>query len=184
MAAADASVRRRIVDAIAAKPGIHMRDLARVASVSLSGITHHARALEMEGAVVGISDGHYRRYFLSTLVMPSEARRLTGEDRKLLAECRRPISLAIILNLAVDGPLRHREFRGRLGKAKGTVSYHLSRLVAAGLVRESLSSEEEGYDLVDPSRAIALLVTFSDTLRDHVDGFASLWLLLGRGDRR
>ena len=180
MEEAEIPVRHRVLDAITAKPGIHMRELERLLGVSLSGITHHARILESEGHIVGISDGHYRRYFLSALVLPSEARRLTDIERKLLAACKRPTPLTIILNLAVDGPLRHRDLEQRLGRAKGTVSYHLSRLADQGIVSAPSSSAVEGYRLADPSRVISLLVTFSGALRDHVDGFANLWLLLGR----
>src|SRR5947208_8763765 len=87
-------IRQRILDAIADKPGVHMRGLQRVAGVSLSTITHHLRVLESEGNIVGISDGHYRRFFLSTLTLPEEARRLSEADRRVLSECKRPTSLA------------------------------------------------------------------------------------------
>ena len=168
--------------AISTKPGIHMRELERSLGVSLSGVSYHLRILEEQGAIVGISDGHYRRYFSSDLVLPTEARRVTEDDRLLLAECRRPVSLAILLNLAMEGRMRHGELRKRLGKSKSTTSYHLSRLLASGLVCIVRDSSAESYQLVDRARAVALLVTFSGTLRDHVDGFADLWLSLGTRD--
>lgn len=159
-----------------------MRELERGMGISLSGVSHHLRILEEQGAIVGISDGHYRRYFPSDLVLPVQARRLAEDDRRLLAECRRPMSLAIVLSLAVDGRLRHGELRKRLGKSKSTASYHLSRLLTSGLLRLVRDSSAESYELADRDRAVALLVTFSGTLRDHVDGFADLWLSLRRRD--
>jgi predicted transcriptional regulator len=173
-----APVRRRVLDAIAERPGIHMRDLERAAQVSLSSVAHHTRRLEAEGKIIGVFDGHYRRFFLSSLSLPTEARRLTDTDRRLLSEFRRPVPLAIVLNLAVDGPLHHRDLEERLGRAKGTISYHLSRLEAQGIVTSPRGSIE-GYRLTDPLRSIVLLVTFSGSLRDHVDQFAHLWRLLG-----
>ncbi len=180
MVGAGTDVRHRVLDAVGAKPGIHMRELARTLNVSLGDITHHVRSLESEGAIIGISDGHFRRYFLPTLVLPRESRRLNEDDRRLLAECRRPASLAIILSLAAEGPLRHGQLRGRLGRSKGTTTFHLSRLVAAGFVREVHESAEERYELTNRGHTIELLATFSDTLRDHVDDFASLWLSVGQ----
>jgi len=157
-----------------------MRELERAVRVSLAGITYHVRVLEAAGKVVGISDGHYRRFFLSTLVLVGESRRLNEEDRKLLAECRRPASLAIILNLAVDGPLRHRDLEVRLGRTKGTLSFHLSRLMNLGIVSRAPVSSAEGYAVANLSRVLSLLVTFSASLSDRVDAFANLWLSLGR----
>ena len=180
MGAAENPVRRQILETIAVTPGIHMRELSRVVHVSLTGVAHHARILEMDGKVVGISDGHYRRYFLSTLVLPNEARTLTDDERRLLAESKRPTSLAIILNLAVDGPLRHHEIERRVGRRKGTVSFHLSRLLSNGVVRVLPGSPPEGYSLANPDRVISLLVTFAGSLRDHKDAFANLWALLER----
>lgn len=178
VAAAD-HVRHLIMEAIAAKPGIHLRDLQRVVHVSLSGIEHHVRALEREARIVTISDGYFRRCFLTTWVLPEEARRLDEEERRIIAEFRRRMSLAIVLHLAADGPLRHHELQERLGKSKGTVSYHLSRLLANGLLRMTGDSSDARYDLANRARVISLLVTFSPLFRDHVDGFVDMWLSLG-----
>src|SRR3989442_14270211 len=68
--AAGADARGRIVAAIAAKPGIHMRELERIVGISLSGISHHLRVLENQGTVIGISDRHYRPDFLSRFNNP------------------------------------------------------------------------------------------------------------------
>jgi len=152
-----------------------MRELQREIGTSLSGIDHHLRVLEKQGAVVTISDGHFRRCFSSSLALPSEARLLNDRDRAFLAECRRPVSLAIVLCLAVEGPLRHGEIQRRIGKSKGTVTYHLSRLVDRGFVLATHQLTVETYELADPSRAVSLLVTFSGEFRDHADGLAHLW---------
>jgi len=171
-------VRRRIVQEISTEPGIHLRELERRLAISLSGIIHHLKILEGEDVVVGISDGHYRRYFAKELILPTEARRLTDDDRRFLAQYRRPMSLAIVLNLAVAGRLRHVELRERIGKSKSKLSYHLSRLATSGHVRLVHEASSETYELTDKARVVALLVTFSDTLRDHVDEFAKLWIAL------
>ena len=178
----EADIRQRAFQAIAAKPGVHLRELARILGISLSGVIHHLRVLENQRAVVGISDGHYRRYFSRDLVLPAESRHLFEEDRKLLAECRRSMSLAIVLNLAVEGRLRHGEVRKRVRRSKSTTSYHLSRLVASGHVRIVRESSTESYELVDRTRVVSLLVTFSETLRDRVDAFADLWSSLASSD--
>lgn len=178
MPAAGARARGRILEAISSKPGIHVRELERVVGISGSGISHHLHALEKHGQVVGISDGHYRRYFQAHLVLPQAARQLNDLDRRLLGECRRPASLAIVLNLAVDGPMSHSRIQEALGRSKGTVTYHLNRLVESAVLTRREASTDDLYELVEPIRVVALLTTFSSSFVDHVDGFARLWLNL------
>src|SRR5207253_9634461 len=100
-----------------------MRELGRTVGLSLSGVGHHLRVLEEEGLVVGLSDGYYRRFFPSHLVLAPEARRLDNADRRLLAECWRTTLLTIILSLEVDGPVSTRVFGTRLCKYMCSDSY-------------------------------------------------------------
>jgi len=176
--AAGTDVRGRIVAAISAKPGIHMRDLGRTVGISLSGLSHHLRVLEKQGVILGVSDRHYRRYFLASLVLPDEARQLNEDDRTLLAECRRPSSIAVILTLAAEGAMTVGELGKRLEKSRGTVSYHLSRLLDSNIVLAAPGESGQTYGLSDPGRVVAVLVTFAPSLRDHTDRFARLWLAL------
>jgi len=67
----------------------------------------------------------------------------------------------------------------RLEKSKATVTYHLSRLVGAGIVRIEQGASGQTYRLADSARVVSVLVTFAASLRDHTDGFARLWLALG-----
>lgn len=158
-----------------------MRELERRVGVSFSGIAHHVHNLESEGVIVSLWDGHFRRWFSRDLLLFAESRRLGEEDRRLLAACRRPAALSILLNLAAAGSLRHKELLGRVGKSKSTLTYHLEHLISEGLVRVSIESSERRYELVDRDRSIALLVTFAETYRSHADGFADLWLALRKG---
>lgn len=155
-----------------------MRELERAVGLSLSGVDHHVRGLEKERRVVTISDRYFRRCFLTTLELPAERRRLDEGDRRILAECRRPTALSIVLNVAAEGALRPSELAARLGRSPSTVSYHIARLRGAGILQTVGETSEERYDLVNRPRTVSLLVTFSDSFRDHVDGFAALWLSL------
>ncbi len=184
MAAPETDIRARILAAVSAMPGVHMRELERSTGISLGGLTHHLRVLEQQGALVGLSDGYYHRYFLPSLVLPEASRRLNEVDRRLLALCRRPASLAIVLNLAADGPLTHEDLRARLRRSKGTVTYHLSRVIEEGIVRVVRDPRGDLYELADSKRVLSTLVTFATTLRDHVDGFAALWSALGSRNTR
>ena len=74
--------------------------------------------------------------------------------------------------------MNHSRIQNVLGRSKGTVTYHLSRLLKSGVLKRREVSPDDTYELVDPIRVIALLTTFSSSFVDHVDGFARLWLNL------
>ncbi len=183
---ADSEVRERIKAAVQEAPGIHMRELERRVGISFGAVDHHVHVLERRGDVVAFWDGHFRRLFATDLVLPSESRRLNEDDRRFLALCRRHTSLAIVLNIAAEGRLRHGELQRRIGRSKATLSYHLERMMSVGVIRTSTEASERGYELADRGRAISLLVTFAPALRGHVDGFADLWTALrdGRTEER
>ena len=155
-----------------------MRELERRLDVSFGSIDHHVHVLVRQGDIIGLWDGHYRRLFGADLVLPTEARRLNEDDRRFLSLCRRPMALAVVLNLAAENRMRHIDLQARIGRSKATLSYHLDKLVSAGVVRRYSESPEQGYQLTNRDRSISLLVTFADSLQDHVDGYASLWASL------
>jgi DNA-binding transcriptional ArsR family regulator len=86
--------------------------------------------------------------------------------------------LAIILFLAAYGPVTRREIQENIGRATGTVSFHLTRLLRGGFLVISDVSSEKVYDLADRARVVSLLATFRHLFRDHIDRLADVWLSL------
>lgn len=119
-------VRRRIRDEVAAEPGIHFRELKRRLGVGRGILEHHLDKLVDADVLSEASSTGYRCYFphgrVDRQVMQAAAALRSDTARTLLrAVAARPgASLSDLARAA--------------GMATSTASYHLDRLVEAGLV--------------------------------------------------
>ena len=62
----DLDTRRRVLDILRERPGIHFRELLRTASLGSGTLSYHLYVLEREGFVIARRDGMYRRFFAAT----------------------------------------------------------------------------------------------------------------------
>lgn len=127
--AAELEARRRLLDRIGQYPGLHLRELAREAGMSEQLAAYHTDRLEAEGLVRSHPESGFRRFYPMRRPEPSE------EERKLLEMLRRPVPLQVALHLLRAGSASHKQIAASVGLAKSTVSYHLSRMEAEGVVR-------------------------------------------------
>lgn len=163
--------RDRITDAVRRFPGIHLRGLERESGISSSLITYHLKELLAEGLVRDEDVHGYSRYFPGPR---SEGPHLLREDRILLGALREKVPLELTLHLLERGPQKHKDLAELLGLSKGTVSYHLKKLVELGIVEKTSRGEQKGFALKDPERVRDLINRFHPT-PEVVDEFAALW---------
>lgn len=122
----DHPTRRRIHDAIQAEPGIHFQALSRKADVGRGALDHHLRKLVASDIVTVRKAPGYTCYFPKGQL-----------DRRLLDAApavRSDGSKAVLQAVAARPGASSRDLAVGLGMAPSTVSYHLKRLQAAGLV--------------------------------------------------
>lgn len=120
------ATRAALLDAIRARPGSTVSDLAREAGVAHTTATYHLRRLGKTGAVVSLRQGGRLHFFLNGQATPEErtlvvCRRL-GRSEAVLA--RIPREAAVPLGVIADG----------LPMTKAGVFWHLNRLSSLGLV--------------------------------------------------
>lgn len=171
-------MRDRVLEAIRAFPGIHIRGLVRQLGTSLALVQYHVRLLEQEGVIRSTHAANFVRFF------PKESfRELSPKDRALLHLIRQERPLEIILALLEFGRLQHRDLLEVVGGSKPALSYHLDRLVEAGIVERVAKGEEKGFSLKDPDRARALLTRF-EPVSDVPARVAETWEDLFHGHRK
>lgn len=123
----DQPVRRQVMEAIEADPGIHLSKVVAVSGKGAGTVRHHVAKLVEAGLVEARDSGGYLCYFpkgarpeqrAAAPVMKAEGARrvLEGLDGQALGV--RPLATAV-------------------GLAPSTVEHHLARLVSAGLVRRA-----------------------------------------------
>ncbi len=165
----------KILDVVQRFPGIHFRALVRELDTSTSLARYHLDALLEDDELRSYRVGGYVRYF------PVETfEELSQEEKKKLNVLRQDKPLQIVLSLFEVGPMQHKDLHRVMDCSKGTLTYHLDKLVDAGLVRRR--GPGEGFVLEDPEEVRRLLARF-EPASDMLDQVHDLWEDLFGGHR-
>lgn len=149
--------RRRIFDQVRQRPGQSIAEIATVVGVSHSTASYHLERLMEFNLLAATQDGNKMRFFVNGGLFTEEERRVlaalsNAETRKVLA-----------VILANPGSYRA-ELTALLRVSSPTVNWHLSRLLAAGLVMEEPRGRNR-YLFADPTRLRTLFATLSGKVR-------------------
>jgi len=161
----DQPTRRRILDEVAEHPGSSAREIQRRLGLGWGETVYHLDRLARAGAVHRERGGRRDFYF---------AEGVAWEDRKLLRALQGPSERAILRVLAGGPGATFVEVQERTGIGKSTVSYHLSHLVAKGMVERVYWEGGHRYRLMAPGRIGELLSAYKGTFSDRlVDGLVA-----------
>lgn len=168
--APDILARKRVYDLIWQYPGLHLRQLQRLAGLDLSLVEYHVNQLERQGVVVSMEQGGYRRFFpLASVEHP-----LTADDRRVLGLLRQAVPFGVVVLLLERGALPHKDIAAALRVSKPALTYHLKKLAAAGVVLRVPRGEQRGFHLADPERVRALLRAYRPA-PDFIEAYGRLW---------
>lgn len=115
--------RRRLAEAVRADPGVHLSAVSDGVDLPLSTARYHLRILEHEGLVRGVKLRGKRRYF------PPDV-----EAEALVVSLADEATANVLRSLVDAGSASVSELAERLDRDPSTVSHHLDRLAAEGLV--------------------------------------------------
>ncbi|MFA5943904.1 MAG: ArsR family transcriptional regulator [Candidatus Thermoplasmatota archaeon] len=164
----DLAIRRRLYAVVKEYPGIHIREAARQLGTSMALVEYHLALLKQTGLLSVQKDDRYARLYLV------DGQAASPGDRETIGLLRRRLPLRITLTLLDDGPTKHKDLAEGLGLGKSTLSFHLRKLEAAGLVARDV---EGRFAVKEPARVLRLLLAFPPT-RDLRQAFADVWLSL------
>lgn len=116
--------RGKIHGYLVANPGDYFNSIAKALNISSGNLAYHLRVLEREGEIVSKKDGVYKRFYpRGAKIGPS-----TEDELSSIQEA--------ICNVIKETPgINQKDIASLLGVTSSTVSYHLQKLVAGGLVR-------------------------------------------------
>lgn len=159
-----------MLEAVLDHPALRAVDVARMVDLASSHVEYHLEALLDAELLVEATYDHRRFYPASGPLAPSI------KDAEWLALLREKVPLHIVLLvLSADGPVTHVALHGQLSIAKSTLSFHLGKLVDAGV----LVKEPQGYGPSDRTRLHRLVVRHRPP-PDLLGQFFHLWVPLYR----
>lgn len=168
----DLEARRRIVRFVQESPGLHMRELALRLEMPVSTLEYHCYQLVKHGQLVTRESAGFKAFY------PGEG--MDRRDKDILYLVRHDAPRKICSHLLLNPGATPKELRGIIGVTGPTLSFHLNKLRAAGILREEPDGRTKRLFVEDPERVANLLVTYRRSFLDAaVDRFADAWLALG-----
>ncbi|NLX46890.1 MAG: helix-turn-helix domain-containing protein [Euryarchaeota archaeon] len=159
--------RRTIYEMIRSRPGTFLREMERELGMQVGMLSYHLRVLTEAGLVRTEQEGNHLRYF------PADGFILN--DRKALSHMRNRTARAILMHVLDRGPVPFSDLLAPVGVSKSTLSYHIKRLAAAGLINIK-KGERTVVSATDPERLINLLIWVQgDVERDTADALIDVW---------
>ena len=155
--------RERILTAVSACPGIHLRRVERETRLPLGQVVYHLDRLERMGVLASARDAGFRRFYL--------AREIGRDEKRYLAALRHDVPRQALLVL-LRGARMHKELQAELGVAGSTLTFHLQRLVASGVLERARLGGAHVYSIRDRDLVRRVLIYHRESFRDpRVDRF-------------
>lgn len=159
--------RRRIYELVGGHPGSSAREIQRLSGLAWGETAYHLDQLIRAG-VLRRERGGRRDYYFQL--------EMTWEDRRVLLTLRSPMERTILVELVQTPGLTLVELKERIQTSLSTVSSHLRRLLALGLVESDKSAGSRQYRPARPLQVALLLQKYQESFRDRlVDRFVETW---------
>lgn len=166
------SRRRTIFEYISKFPGTYLREMEKELSLSLGDLQYHLRQLEKANVISPLTEGKRKRYFVS-----DEVRYF---DRKVLSVIRMKTPRRIVMFLLLHPDSSFKEILAEFNFTKGALSFHLKRLLKAGIIKKGKRENESIYNIQDAERISQILITYRSSIVDEaMDGFIDVWTKIG-----
>jgi DNA-binding transcriptional ArsR family regulator len=163
--------RRRIYEHLQRRPGAHMREIGRDLEIPMGTLEYHLHYLVKSDLLTIRQDGRYTRYFATG--------ELSRREKDVLALLRQKVPRQIAAHLLLAPNSSHGDLLSKFQLSASTLSFHLKKLVTAGIVSQEKAGRENLYRVLEPDLVGRVLVTHKASFFDDVvDRFADVWLSL------
>jgi predicted transcriptional regulator len=161
-------VRRRLLDIIKSKPGIHFREILRESEMAMGELEYHLHVLERMELVSKKPNTHYTRYF--------PAYELSSADKKIMGLLRQPMLREILLYLIQTEEATHGDIKTEFNLIKSTVTFYMKKLEKSGIIEKEKKGRQVFFKVGDPESVLRLILLykrgFGDEIVKRVEG---LW---------
>jgi predicted transcriptional regulator len=163
--------RKRIFETIRSSPGIHLRELERSLGIAVGSLQYHLHYMQKKNLISSQKDEQFIRYFVKDKELNENGRRVISFLRK--KACRH-----ILITLMEYPGLNNKDISSSIGLSPSTVSWHLNKLVASGLINKTINGRESNFEVIDPDEIAELIIAYKGSFFDRMlDNFIEMWEL-------
>lgn len=152
--------RRRIYEHVRARPGTHLRGIARDLGLPLGTALYHLDCLGGSGLVVVRRDGRYKRFFATNA--------LGRREKDYISAFHHAVPRRVMAALLAQGHRTQRELAADVGVSRSTLSFHVTNMVRQGLLFCEHRRPENLYGALEPELASRIVRDQHATFRDDV----------------
>lgn len=161
----DYKTRRRVFLLVSGNPGINESELVRLSGLNRGSVRYALEYLERHGLVASSPEEKFVHYFPSNKVGSAQ--------RAILKRIQRSIPRSLVVYVLLNPGAGFGQIAAEFDLSASTVSYHLDRLVRAGLMERESRGRESFFRLTEPEAVSDVLVTFQESyLADLMDRWA------------
>lgn len=146
-----------------------MREIGRDLDIPMGTLEYHLHYLVKADLLTTRQDARYTRYFPTG--------ELSRQEKDVLAVLRQKVPRQIAAHLLLEPGASHGQLLTRFTLSASTLSFHLKKLVNAGIVEQQKSGRENLYRVLQPDLVGKVLIQHRASFFDDViDRFADVWL--------
>jgi predicted transcriptional regulator len=123
-------------------------------------VLYHLDYLVAHGTLDVRRDGRYKRFFVTS--------RVGRQEKDLLSALRHAVPRGIVQILLTEGESTQRRLAATMGVSRSTLSFHVSHMVAEGLLSRRPGAGENLYSIVDPDLAARILQEYAESFGTRV----------------
>lgn len=164
----DVGARKRIFDFVSSSPGCHLRELQRRLGIPLGTLEYHLKYL-VDREYLSIRDeGGYKRYY--------PVGTMRSVDKNILSLLRQDIPRRLVMHLLLHPNSKFGDLAERFDVAPSTLSFHVTKLLKAGIVSKTRLGRETTYTVENEHEVAMVLIAHRRSFLDVlVDSFVGTW---------
>jgi len=153
-------IRKKLLDIIRNKPGIHFREILREAKIAMGELEYHLHVLEKMEIVSKITNTYYTRYY--------PAYELGVDDKKIMSLLRQKMLRDILLFIIQEEKPNHGEIKQEFRLVKSTASFYLDKLLKNGIIEKEKSGRQVFFRVKDPQRILRLILIYKKGFGEEI----------------
>ncbi len=165
--------RRRIFGFVSGNPGAYFREIQKALKLATGVVEYHLGYLVRRRLLSTEKDGKKRRYYVSE--------EIPHPDKKTLGLMRQKTPRRITIHALLNPDCSFQDILSEFEISKSTLSFHLRKLIRAGILESVKKGRKRSYRVKDPDETARILISYRSSFIDSVvDSFADVWLEVGR----